>query len=101
MDLPLDISPKAWGKIQDIMTQKNIPAHYALRLGMRGSGCSGDFFLGFDVPKPEDVSFESRVGKIIIQKTQLLYFYDLALDWVETPESAGFSFITHANTNTR
>ena len=92
MELPLEITPTAWAKIQQIHTQKQIPAHYALRLGMRGSGCSGDFFVGFDVPKPDDALFELSVAKVIIAKTQILYFYTVSLDWIETEKGSGFYF---------
>ncbi|TAE12523.1 MAG: iron-sulfur cluster assembly accessory protein [Bacteroidetes bacterium] len=93
MELPLHISPKAWEKIHAIRTQKNISPAYALRLGMRGSGCSGQFFVGFDTPKPEDTIFALPVGEVIINKAQLLYFYTVSLEWVETDEKSGFVFV--------
>lgn len=92
MELPLEITSTAWEKIHQIYTQKQIPAHYALRLGMRGSGCSGDFFVGFDIPKSDDALFELSVGKVVIAKAQVLYFYTISLDWVETAQGSGFLF---------
>jgi iron-sulfur cluster assembly protein len=92
-ELPLYISPQAWEKIQFIRHQKSIGEAYSLRLGMRGSGCSGQFFLGFDVAKPEDMLFTLPEGNIIINKAQLLYFYTISLEWIETENEKGLKFI--------
>lgn len=94
MELPLEITAQAWEKIQAIRAQKQISTEYALRLGMRGSGCSGQFFLGFDTPKVEDTLFEWLGEKIIINKAQLLYFYTIRLEWVESEQEKGLKFST-------
>jgi len=93
IELPLHITPTAWGKIQAIRTQKQIPPAYALRLGMRGSGCSGQFFLGFDIQKDDDLLFELQESNIIINKAQLLYFYTTRLEWIENEQGGGLKFI--------
>ncbi len=99
MELPLHITPKAWQKIKAICLEKKIPAQYALRLSMRGSGCSGDFFLGFDVPKATDILFELPEGNIIIDKSKLLYFYMMQLDWIENEQGGGLKFDRQVSTH--
>ena len=98
MELPIQVSPEAWAKIRAIRTQKQIPATYALRLGMRGSGCSGQFFLGFDTAQPDDAIFTLPEENIIIKKAQLLYFYAVSLDWVENGTVSGLKFTTRETT---
>lgn len=49
---PINITPKALEEIKTIISTKNIPLEYALRVGVKGGGCGGvSYALGFDLKK--------------------------------------------------
>ena len=56
--IPVTITEQAIEEIKNIITHKNIPAEYGLRLGVRGGGgCSAagmSYMLGFDKHKATD-----------------------------------------------
>ncbi len=50
---------RAAEEVKKIITTKDIPEGYGLRVGVRGGGCSGmSYVLGFDKLREHDVSFD-------------------------------------------
>ena len=89
MEIPIKIDAQTIAKIRDIRLTKLIPNQYLLRLGMKGSGCSGTFYAGFDTLRPQDLVFELEDQKVIINKTKLLYFFQKHLTWTEADTENG------------
>ena len=91
---PLKITKKATQAIQNIRQNKNIDAKYALRIGVKGAGCSkDDFVLGFDLQKENDRLYDYLSIKVIIDKAQVMYLFGVELDYeVQSDGTSGFLF---------
>ncbi len=65
-----------------------------LRVGVRTSGCSGMAYkLEFaDAPNPEDVAFESRGVKVLVDPKSLQYLDGTELDYAREGLNEGFKF---------
>jgi iron-sulfur cluster assembly protein len=94
-ELPLTITPKALQEVWHIIRNKNIPSDYALRIGIKGGGCGAlGFMLGFDHAHDTDDAFiSSDELPVLIDRRHLMYVIGLTLDFEETAEARGFTFI--------
>jgi iron-sulfur cluster assembly protein len=65
-----------------------------LRVGVRTSGCSGMAYkLEFaDAPQPEDLEFESRGVKVLVDPKSLQYIDGTVLDYAREGLNEGFKF---------
>ena len=65
-----------------------------IRLGVKTSGCSGMAYkLEFaDAPEPEDVVFESRGLKVLVDPKSLPYIDGTELDYAREGLNEGFKF---------
>lgn len=94
MLIPIKITPKAEVEIKNIMTTKNIPSDYHLRVGVKGGGCGGmSYSLGFDKPKPDDQQFEIDGIQVLIEKRHYMFLMGMQIDFFEGDEARGFTFI--------
>jgi len=67
--VPVSISKAAIHEIKEIMAKKNIPAAYALRVGVRGAGCVGiSYILGFDQAGASDETYQIEGIQVLIEK---------------------------------
>ena len=87
------ITPKAVEKIKEIMAQQD-PVPPALRLGVRGGGCSGfQYAMEFAVEKGMmDKVLEFDGLKVFVDATSNMYLDGCTIDFVETLEASGFKF---------
>lgn len=89
----IEITEKAAKQVKILLSNKEVPKGYALRIGARGAGCSGiKHFLAFDKPKEHDSSFETQGIKIIFDKRQALYLAGYIIDYQEDTSESGFFF---------
>ena len=94
MDEKINITPKALEKIKEQLEKRKTP-EAALRLGLKGSGCSGYLFvIQFeDEPaKENDHILEFDGVKIFIDKKSMIYLNGMTLDWEQTLMQQGFKF---------
>jgi iron-sulfur cluster assembly accessory protein len=90
---PIILTENALGKVREIMaTQDPLPA--GLRIGVVGGGCSGfQYSMAFEnQPGMMDKIFNFGDLKVFIDATSLMYLKGCTVDFVETPEAAGFKF---------
>lgn len=93
IECPVSITPKAIEQVRYILANKNIPEGYSLRVGVRGGSCgTTSFFLGFDLEKEFDKSYQIDGVTLLIDKRQFLYILDLQLDFEEREAEQGFVF---------
>ena len=93
--LPVNITEKALSEIKNIISKKNIPDDYGLRIGIKGAGCVGiSYLLGFDRQKDSDDTFRYEGLDIFIEKKDMLYLAGLDLDFYDETETRGFTFIS-------
>ena len=91
---PITISAKAAAEIRKIMQTKNIPADYALRVGIRGGGCGGvSLIIGFDKKKATDLSYTVEDIPVLVDKKHTMYIIGKEVDFYEGADARGFMFV--------
>jgi iron-sulfur cluster assembly protein len=90
---PVSITAKAAEEVKKIMQNKSIPVGYGLRLGVRGGGCGVSLMIGFDKRKETDNLYHSNGIEIFIDKKHTMYLIGKEVDFIETAESRGFTFV--------
>lgn len=91
---PVSISHRAASEIRDIMSRKNIPADYGLRIGIKGAGCAGiSYLLGFDKKKEDDMEYMVGDITVYVQKRHTMYLIGLEVDFYEGADARGFTFV--------
>jgi iron-sulfur cluster assembly protein len=91
---PITISAKAAAEIRKIMQTKNIPADYALRVGIRGGGCGGvSLIIGFDKKKATDLSYSVEDIPVLVDKKHTMYIIGKEVDFYEGADARGFMFV--------
>lgn len=88
------ITPKAADQIRKVKTDNKIPEHYALRLGVKGGGCSGfTYVLAFDEkPKDGDKEFQIEGLNVYIDPRSLNFLAGTTLDFSDGLNGRGFVF---------
>ena len=90
---PLTISPRAAEEIKKIMTTKEIPEGFSLRVGVKGGGCSGmSYILGFDKLREHDTTFDVDGITVYMDKRQGLYLMGTTIDYHDGLNARGFTF---------
>ncbi|WP_317191630.1 HesB/IscA family protein [Fulvivirga sediminis] len=93
--VPVTLTPKAVEEVKNIMTNKNIPEGYSLRIGIKGAGgCAGfTYMLGFDQKKDNDLEYKQDGIPVLVQKRETMYLLGLEVDFYEGADARGFTFV--------
>ena len=68
IESPISLTESAVNEIRNIISEKQIPADYGLRVGVKGGGCSGmSYILGFDLQKENDNVYQVGDIQIIME----------------------------------
>jgi iron-sulfur cluster assembly protein len=94
---PVTISHRAAEEIRKIMTSKNIPADYGLRVGVRGGGCGVSLIIGFDKKNDSDLAYAIDDIPVYINKKHTMYIIGKEVDFYEGADSRGFMFVDSAD----
>jgi len=93
IESPVTLTESAINEIKKIIADKNIPAEYSLRVGVKGGGCSGlSYVLGFDLQKENDNLYNFEGINIIMEKSHGMYLAGMEIDFVEGLNNRGFTF---------
>ena len=88
---PITLTDKAAGKIKELLGEQENGAEQALRVAVRGGGCSGfQYALAFDRKKDDDHVFEDRGVAVIVDKTSMQFVFGSEVDYVDGLQGAGF-----------
>jgi iron-sulfur cluster assembly protein len=90
---PIHITSQAALEIKKIMATKGIPSDYGLRLGIKGGGCGASLIIGFDKKKESDQEYIIESIPVYIDKKHTMYLVGKQVDFVETDQGRGFTFI--------
>jgi len=94
---PIGLTTRAAEEVRKIMQTKSIPADYALRVGIRGGGCSGvSLIIGFDKPKSSDIAYQEEGINMLIDKKHTMYVIGKQVDFYEGADAKGFMFVDTA-----
>jgi iron-sulfur cluster assembly protein len=94
---PIDvvtITARAAQEIRKIKVDNNIPEPHALRLGVKGGGCSGmSYVLAFDEsPKERDTVYEIEGLTVYVDPKSQFYLSGTVLDFSGGLNGKGFVF---------
>lgn len=90
---PITLTAGAVKELNSIRESEGIPENYALRIGVKGGGCSGySYILGFDDKKDADQEYEVNGVKVYIDKTHAIYLLGIEIDFEQDLNNRGFSF---------
>ena len=93
-DTPKDaitLTAKAAEKIGELLGSQPDSADQALRVAVRGGGCSGfQYALAFDQAKEDDHVFEVDGVAVIVDKVSMQFVFGSEVDYIEGLQGAGF-----------
>lgn len=88
------LTERARKEIRRIIQEQNLPPQTALRVGVKGGGCSGfSYTLGFDdqVAETDQVS-ETEGVRVVCDPKSFLYLSGTEVDFEDTLMGRGFKF---------
>lgn len=90
----IEITEKAAAQVRKLKADGNIPESHALRVGVKGGGCSGmTYVLGFDEnPKENDKIMEQHGIRFLVDPKSLFYLSGTVLDYSDGLDGKGFVF---------
>ena len=84
------LTDKAAGKIAELLGGQENSEDQALRVAVRGGGCSGfQYALAFDRAKDDDHIFEVDGVSVIVDKVSMQFVFGSEVDYVEGLQGAG------------
>ncbi len=87
----ITLSDKAVEKIGELLGSQADGAEQALRVAVRGGGCSGfQYALAFDKAKEDDNVFEVDGVSVVVDKVSMQFVFGSEVDYVEGLQGAGF-----------
>jgi iron-sulfur cluster assembly protein len=91
----IGFTEKGAEKVSEFLaSQGEQAAAAALRVGVRGGGCSGfQYQLAFDEQRDGDLVFEDHGLKILVDKQSLSYVDGSQIDYVDSLQGAGFQVV--------
>ena len=90
---PVSLTPGAIAAVRKLMVASDFDATQALRVGVKGGGCSGmTYILGFDHKDENDQSFTIEGIPCIMNKSHEIYLYGMQVDWQDGLNNRGFTF---------
>jgi iron-sulfur cluster assembly protein len=93
MTTPVSLTEGAITAIRKLMMQEGFDNSQALRVGVKGGGCSGmTYVLGFDHKQENDQEFEIEGIKCLMNKAHEIYLYGMQIDWQDGLNNRGFTF---------
>jgi len=87
----ITLTAKAAEKIGELLGGQEGSDEQALRVAVRGGGCSGfQYALAFDRAKDDDHVFEVDGVAVIVDKVSMQFVFGSEVDYVEGLQGAGF-----------
>src|SRR5690348_4625088 len=87
----ITLTDKAAEKIGELLGGQDDAEGQALRVAVRGGGCSGfQYALAFDRAKEDDHVFEVDGVAVVVDKVSMQFVFGSEVDYVEGLQGAGF-----------
>jgi iron-sulfur cluster assembly protein len=95
MDTPnaaITLTDGAEAKIKELLASQEDASDQALRVGVRGGGCSGfQYALAFDKRRDDDHVFEQNGVSVVVDKVGMQFVLGSEVDYVDGLQGAGFA----------
>ena len=90
----ISITERAKAEVKRIVSEQNLPDQTALRVGVKGGGCSGfSYTLGFDDQVSEIDQINEIDGiRVVCDPKSFLYLNGTEVDFEESLMGRGFKF---------
>lgn len=90
---PIEITPAALAEIKRLKESPEVKAGQALRIGVKGGGCSGlSYLLAFDDVTPKDTVYEVDGSQIVMDRSHIMYVIGMKVDYGDGLNARGFTF---------
>lgn len=91
----IEITERAREEVKRILEEQHLPPETALRVGVKGGGCSGfSYTLGFDDSISEaDQVFVSDGVRVVCDPKSFLYLNGTRVDFEDNLMGRGFKFV--------
>jgi iron-sulfur cluster assembly accessory protein len=90
---PVTLTSRAVNEIRRLMAEEGFDNSQALRVGVKGGGCSGmSYILGFDKRTDADEEFEVEGIACIMNRAHGIYLMGMEIDLQDGLNSRGFTF---------
>jgi iron-sulfur cluster assembly protein len=87
---PITLTPKAAEKIKELISAQQ-EAGQALRVAVRGGGCSGfQYALALDQQRDDDHVFKDHDVSVVVDRTSMQFVFGSEVDYVDGLQGAGF-----------
>jgi iron-sulfur cluster assembly protein len=87
----ITLTDKAAEKIGELLGGQAETGEQALRVAVRGGGCSGfQYALAFDRAKEDDNVFEVDGVSVVVDKVSMQFVFGSEVDYIEGLQGAGF-----------
>jgi iron-sulfur cluster assembly accessory protein len=88
----VSVSDTAAEKIRQLTAAGESPGDQALRVAVKGGGCSGfQYALALDKPKDDDHVFEHNGVAVVVDKVSMQFVFGSQVDYVDGLQGAGFT----------
>lgn len=93
LEVPLQLTEGALTELRRIMAESSFDDSQALRIGVKGGGCSGlSYVLGFDQPEADDDRFEISGIPVLMKKAHGIYLHGMEVHFEQGLNARGFTF---------
>jgi len=90
---PVSFTPGALNEIRRLMSAEDFDGSKALRVGVKGGGCSGlSYVLGFDDKEENDEVYQFEGLSFIMNKSHGIYLMGMEIDYSDGLNARGFTF---------
>jgi iron-sulfur cluster assembly protein len=87
----VSLTDNAAGKIKELIAGNPNADEQALRVAVRGGGCSGfQYALALDKAKDDDHVFEHQGVAVVVDKVSMQFVFGSEVDYIEGLQGAGF-----------
>lgn len=91
-DAAVTISDAAAEKIRELTAANENSAEQALRVAVKGGGCSGfQYALALDTAKEDDHVFDQNGVSVVVDKVSMQFVFGSQVDYVDGLQGAGFT----------
>jgi len=91
-DAAVTLTDSALAKIRELTVSNENAEEQALRVSVRGGGCSGfQYSLALDKVKEDDNVFEHEGISVLVDKVSMQFVFGSEVDFVDGLQGAGFT----------
>jgi iron-sulfur cluster assembly accessory protein len=93
LSAPVSFTANAIAEIRRLMNEEGFDNSKALRVGVKGGGCSGlSYVLGFDEKQDTDEEYDVDGIKFVMNQAHGIYLMGMEIDWHGGLNARGFTF---------